>query len=559
MTTFKKLGLSEDILKALVALGFETPTEIQAKAIPPLLDADRDFIGLAQTGTGKTAAFGLPLLEQIDPTNKETQALVLSPTRELGKQIAEQLKQFSKNLFKLNVLPVYGGENISIQLRALKKPQHIIIATPGRLIDLIKRKAINLEAIRYLVLDEADEMLNMGFKEDIDKILSYTPDDKSTWLFSATMPKEIKKIVNSYMDNPIEVRINSDEKINSKISHKYVLVRRDDKAEALKRFIDMYPKMRSVVFCRTRIDTQSLAENLLKSNYKADAIHGDLSQQQRDRVMGRFKKGQLQLLIATDVAARGIDVNDLTHVFHYTLPDDVSYYTHRSGRTARAGKEGISISFVNSRENYKIKRFEKELDISFGKLQIPTADNILKHLITQWCEDVVDANPKGKNISQESIDEVIEHFKGISKAQLISRLLAMHLEQTELLNSRDLNDGLSMSSSDGRSSRRSDRGRGGRQAKSKNRYGNRSGRARRSGSSDRSSRRRASDSDSSSDSKSSSYGSSSRRSRKKDSDQSSDSKSSFKGKSSGKKFSKSKPSSSAKKKSGKVSKRRTKR
>lgn len=339
LTNFKQLGLSENLLKAINELGFNSPTDIQQQAIPKLIKDDRDFIGLAQTGTGKTAAFGLPLLERIDPAMKATQALILAPTRELGQQIAEQLDIYSKYQEKLNVLAVYGGASITNQMRALKRTQHAIIATPGRLLDLIKRRAVNLESVRFLVLDEADEMLNMGFKEDLDLILSYTPEEKLTWLFSATMPKEIKKIVNKYMDNPTEVRINSKEQVNVDIEHQYALVKASDKAEALSRILDISPDMRGVVFCRTKNETQELAELLLRQNYKADSLHGDLSQAQRDRVMRRFKKHELHVLIATDVAARGIDVNDLTHVIHYTLPDDNSYYTHRSGRTARAGKK----------------------------------------------------------------------------------------------------------------------------------------------------------------------------------------------------------------------------
>ena len=479
MTAFKDLGLSDEVLKVLTELGFEKPTEIQSKSIPTLLTGDRDFIGLAQTGTGKTAAFGLPLLEQIDPDSKHTQALVLSPTRELGKQIAEQLTTFSKYLFKLNVLPVYGGEAITKQLRALKKPQHIIIATPGRLIDLIKRKAIDLSQLEFLVLDEADEMLNMGFKDELDKILSYTPEAKQTWLFSATMPQEIKKIVNSYMTDPLEVKINSTEKVNANISHQFVLVRGADKSEAMCRFIDMYPDMKSVVFCRTRMDTQTLAEHLQKANYKADAIHGDLSQQQRDRVMKRFKKHDLQLLVATDVAARGIDVNDLTHVFHFTLPDDVSYYTHRSGRTARAGKEGLSIAFINGREGGRIKRLERDLNISFEKILIPTSDHIVDQTITQWSSDILSTSPKGKEIPQETIDQVIGELSGLSKEQLITRLLIKHLDQSDLLSSRDLNDGMSISKDRGG---RSDRSRGGNNRQGRYR-GSRGGAGRRNSSS----------------------------------------------------------------------------
>jgi len=451
---FTELGLSEEILKVLKELEFEKPTDIQQKAIPLLMEGDRDFIGIAQTGTGKTAAFGLPLLEQIDPDMKHTQALVLAPTRELGKQIAEQLATFSKYLFKLNVLPVYGGEAIMKQIKALKKPQHIIIATPGRLIDLVKRKAINLQQIQFVVLDEADEMLNMGFKDELDEILSFTPDEKLTWLFSATMPKAIRKIVKDYMEDPIEIKVNSEDKVNVNISHEYTVVKQSDKAEALIRFLDMDYAMRGVVFCRTRRDTQELAETLLQKNYKADALHGDLSQQQRDRVMKRFKKHDLQVLIATDVAARGIDVNDLTHVFHYTLPDDVSYYTHRSGRTARAGKKGTSISFINGKEKYKINRLERDLGIAFDKVLVPSSDIIATNRIEQWCTAILEKETKNK-IDADLLETATNIFASLSKEDLISKLMLSELEQMGLAGSRDLNQDESS-----RSSRGGDGGRG---------------------------------------------------------------------------------------------------
>ncbi|MEO1385315.1 MAG: DEAD/DEAH box helicase, partial [Bacteroidota bacterium] len=353
------------------------------------MEGDQDFIGLAQTGTGKTAAFGLPLLERIDPNAKHTQALILAPTRELGQQIAQQLGHFSKYLDRLNVLAVYGGANIMTQINALKRPQHVIIATPGRLIDLIKRKAVRLDRLEYLILDEADEMLTMGFKEEVDRILSYTPEERNIWLFSATMSADITRIVRTYMENPFEVKLNTRNEVNANISHQFAVVRRSDKLEALVRFLDVNPEMRGVVFCRTKRDTQNLAEDLLKKDYKADALHGDLSQHQRDRVMGRFKNHELQVLIATDVAARGIDVNDLTHVFHFSLPDDLSYYTHRSGRTARAGKKGTSIAFVNGREKYRVGHISKSLGISFEQVMIPSAEEIYDMRIKNWAEKIM--------------------------------------------------------------------------------------------------------------------------------------------------------------------------
>ena len=438
MITFKQLGLSGEVLNAMADLGFENPTEIQEQAIPQLLEEETDFIGLANTGTGKTAAFGIPLLERIDPSNKDTQALVLAPTRELGQQIAEQLQLFAQNLHKINILAVYGGAAITNQIKALRKPQHIIIATPGRLIDLISRKAVRLEHLRFAVLDEADEMLNMGFKEDIDKILSFTPADKLTWLFSATMPPEIKKIVNKYMDHPIEVKVNVNTKVNANIEHQYIVVKQADKAEALTRLLDIHPDMRGLVFCRTKRDTQNLAEELLKKNYKADALHGDLSQAQRDRVMKRFRTRDLNLVIATDVAARGIDVDDLTHIFHFTMPDDHSYYTHRSGRTARAGKTGISIAFVNIREKSKIESFEKKLGISFKKIPIPSSEEIADVRIEKWCQQIIDKNTEGK-VTPELLEKANIIFGNLSKEELTAKLLVNELEKLNLGTSGNLN------------------------------------------------------------------------------------------------------------------------
>lgn len=438
MITFKELGLSNEILDAMSDLGFTNPTEIQEQAISSLMQNDSDFIGLANTGTGKTAAFGIPLLEHIDPSSKYTQALVLAPTRELGQQIAEQLNLFAKHSDKINILPVYGGAAISVQINALRKTQQIIIATPGRLIDLINRKAVKLEHLRFLVLDEADEMLNMGFKEDIDKILSYTPEEKLTWLFSATMPPAIRKIVNKYMDNPIEVRIDADTKINVNIEHQYAVVKQADKPEALTRFLDLHQEMRGLIFCRTKRDTQNLAETLLAKSYKVDALHGDLSQPQRDRVMKRFKSHELQILIATDVAARGIDVDDLTHVFHYTLPDDASYYTHRSGRTARAGKTGISIAFINTREKGKIDMLQRKLNINFKKVLIPGAEEIADIRLENWCRQILEKKPNTK-IHPQLLAKAEQILGDLSKEELISKLLANELDKLNLGTSGNLN------------------------------------------------------------------------------------------------------------------------
>ena len=437
MSTFKELGLSEDILRVLEEMQFVTPSDIQQESIPQLIGGERDFIGLAQTGTGKTAAFGLPLLEMIDPREKHTQALVLAPTRELGRQIAEQLGKFSKYVKGLKVLPVYGGAAIVNQMRDLKKPTHIIIATPGRLIDLIKRKAVKLDQLKYLVLDEADEMVSMGFKEELDEILSYTPETKQTWLFSATMAKEINRIVNKYMDDPIEVKINSEDKVNVNIKHQFVVTKNHDKTEALTRILDMDADMRGVVFCRTRRDTQELAEALLKKGYAADALHGDLSQQQRDRVMGRFKKHALQVLIATDVAARGIDVDDLSHVFHFNLPDEDAYYTHRSGRTARAGKKGISMAFIGAKETHRLARLEKTLGISFKHILIPSSTDIADIRMKNWSFNLLEKETKG--VDKRLLEKVLMVFGNLSKEEVLSRVLAVELEQLKLGDDRDLN------------------------------------------------------------------------------------------------------------------------
>jgi ATP-dependent RNA helicase DeaD len=439
LATFAELGVSEAIQKVLPELGIETPTPIQEQAIPILIQDKGDFIGLAQTGTGKTAAFGLPLLDAIDPTDNHTQALVLAPTRELGQQIAQQLDAFSKYFPRVNTLAVYGGAPIQNQIRALKKPTHIIIATPGRLIDLIKRKCIKLELIDFVVLDEADEMLNMGFKEDIDQILSYTNEDKATWLFSATMPKEIRRIVNTYMTNPGEVSISPKSMVNENISHQYTVVKVRDKVESLKRILDGYPGMRGIIFCRTRRDTQSLAEKLTRHNYKADAIHGDLSQNQRDNVMNKFKNHRLQVLVATDVAARGIDVDDLTHVIHYSLPDDMSYYTHRSGRTARAGKKGISLSMITRSDQRKISQLERNLGIKFEPFKVPGIEELGLQKIEQWITWVMGAKTS-KELPAEIMQKVNEAFAEVDREELIARLVSNELAKIQDYTRKDLND-----------------------------------------------------------------------------------------------------------------------
>src|SRR5690606_16481885 len=359
MNPFLELGIRHEVVNAITELGFEKPSPIQEKAIPVLLTGNDDFVGLAQTGTGKTAAFGLPLLEQLDFSQRHPQALILCPTRELCLQIAKDLEKYAKYVDDVHVVAVYGGANISDQLRQIRRGVQIVVATPGRMLDIIGRKAIDFSNVKHVVLDEADEMLNMGIQEDINNILTETPDTNKTWLFSATMPKEVRRIAQNYMTNPQELTVGTKNTGNVNIEHHYYVIKARDKYAAFKRIVDYSTDIFGIVFCRTKIETQEIAEALVRDGYNADSLHGDLSQQQRDKVMKRYRDRSLQLLIATDVAARGIDVNDVTHVINFSLPDEVENYTHRSGRTARAGKTGISLSLVNVKEIGKIRRIEK--------------------------------------------------------------------------------------------------------------------------------------------------------------------------------------------------------
>jgi ATP-dependent RNA helicase DeaD len=438
LDTFDTLGLSAPLLKSITEMGFETPTDIQAQAIPLLLEGDRDFIGLAQTGTGKTAAFGLPLLDLLDTEWDHVQALVLAPTRELGQQIAEQLDKYAKYSKGLKTVAVYGGANIATQIAQLKKPCHVVIATPGRLIDLAKRKAVKLDRIRHLVLDEADEMLNMGFKEELDEILSFTPEDKCTWLFSATMPREIRRMVGQYMTDPLEVHVNRTEAVNQNIEHQYALVRHSDKSEAIARFLDLDPELYGVVFCRTRRDTQALAEELLKRGYRADALHGEMSQAQRDRVMLRFKQKHLQVLVATDVAARGIDVDDLTHVFHHSLPGEAAQYAHRSGRTARAGKTGISLAMMSIKERSHLNRLANTLDINFTQTLVPNPEEIVHARLSTWGQGLIEL-PVGQGIPDEIWEQMTVLFEGHSKEDLLRQIVLSEMRKLDTAGKADLN------------------------------------------------------------------------------------------------------------------------
>jgi ATP-dependent RNA helicase DeaD len=428
MKSFETLGLSKGLVESVQQIGFETPTPIQEKAIPALLAGNRDFVGLAQTGTGKTAAFGLPLLELVDDRSHHTQALVLAPTRELGLQITNDLENFSEKFKAFNIVAVYGGASISEQIRKVKKGAQIIVATPGRLIDLIDRKAINLSTIQYVVLDEADEMLNMGFKEDLDLILSHTPETKSTWLFSATMPREVRAIMKNYMTDPIELTVGEQNVGNVNIEHHYVIAQEKDRYMALKRILDYNPEIFGLIFCRTRIDTQKVAEMLMKEGYNADALHGDLTQQQRDRVMMKFRDRSLQILVATDVAARGIDVEDITHVIHLNIPDEMEFYTHRSGRTARAGKKGVSIAMISKRELGKVKQIEKTLKAPFKRMMIPTGPDVCQKQLLALMHKVHVVKVNEDEMA-EFLPAVYAELKDLTKEELIKRFASIEFNR----------------------------------------------------------------------------------------------------------------------------------
>jgi len=421
---FIELGIRHDIVNAITELGFENPTPIQEQSIPVLLTGSNDFVGLAQTGTGKTAAFGLPLLELLDFEENYPQALILCPTRELCLQITSDLKNYSKNMKNVNVVAVYGGASISDQLRQIKRGVQIVVATPGRMLDILNRKAIDFSQVQFVVLDEADEMLNMGFQEDIDSILSTTPEDKKTWLFSATMPSEVRRIAKKYMTDPFELTMGEKNTGNVNIEHEYYVVRARDKYAAFKRIVDFNPEIFGIVFCRTKIETQEIAESLAKDGYNADALHGDLSQQQRDKVMKRYRERGLQLLIATDVAARGIDVNDVTHVINYSLPDEIENYTHRSGRTGRAGKTGISIAIVNSKEIGKIRQIERVIGKKFIKAEIPTGFDVCEKQLFGLIHKVHNVEINEQQIEQY-LPRIYDEFADLSKEDLIKRFASI--------------------------------------------------------------------------------------------------------------------------------------
>ncbi len=454
MKKFEALGLDKSLLDAVADLGFENPSEVQEKAIPILLETETDLVALAQTGTGKTAAFGFPLIQKIDSNSRTTQGLILSPTRELCLQITNELKLYSKYEKNVSTVAIYGGASITEQARQIKRGAQIIVATPGRMKDMINRRLVDISKIDYCVLDEADEMLNMGFFEDIKDILSNTPDEKSTWLFSATMPKEVSHIAKKFMHNPQEITVGTKNAGTSTVQHEYYVVGGRDRYPALKRLADTNPDIFAVIFCRTKRDTQKVAEKLIEDGYSAGALHGDLSQNQRDLVMNSFRKKQIQMLVATDVAARGIDVDDITHVINYQLPDEIETYTHRSGRTGRAGKSGISMVIVTRSEMRKIKSIENKIQQKFIPKKIPTGMEI--------CE--IQLYHLANKIKDTEINEDVEAYlpaindvlKDVDREELIKKIVSV--EFTRFFNYYNKAKDLNTSESGGRDRDRSNRG-----------------------------------------------------------------------------------------------------
>jgi len=427
MLNFQELGLNAQLLQAVEALGFKEPMPVQAEVIPALIAKPTDLVGLAQTGTGKTAAFGLPVLHHINPDVKNAQALILCPTRELCLQISRDLRSFAEFIPKIRVTAVYGGASIELQIKQLNEGPQVIVATPGRLNDMIRRKRVDLSHVRWVVLDEADEMLDMGFQEDVDTILECTPEEKYTLLFSATMPEEVERILAKYMNNPVVKTVGKRNTGTANVKHMYYLVHARDRYAALKRIADFNPRIYAIVFCRTRIETQEIADSLIRDGYNADSLHGDLSQAQRDHVMGRFRSGNLQMLVATDVAARGLDVNDLTHVINYNLPDDTEVYIHRSGRTGRADKLGICVSIINMKEKFKIRQIEKKINREFAQAKIPTGAQVCEKQLFHHVD----------RMENVTLDDEIETFlpviyrklEWMDREQIIKRFVSLEFNR----------------------------------------------------------------------------------------------------------------------------------
>lgn len=435
------MGLDTSVLNAITEMGFVNPTPVQEQSIPVFLETERDILALAQTGTGKTAAFGLPLLQKIDFNSKTTQALIICPTRELCLQISKDLGNYSKFLKNVNIAAVYGGSSITQQIDQLKRGAQIIVATPGRLMDLMDRKAVKIQSIGFVVLDEADEMLNMGFRDDIEQILSVTPDNKRVALFSATMPKQVRQIADTYLKDPVEITIGRKNTGNANITHEYAVVHAKDKVAALKRVLDYTSDhFYGIVFCQTKNETQDISDKLIRDGYNADCLHGDLSQGQREKVMSRFRHHAIKILLATDVAARGIDVTGITHVIHYHLPDDIENYTHRSGRTARAGRTGISFTLLNMRESYRLREIEKLTGIQFKKINIPSATEVRDKKLIAFTDTVKNCEIED-SIFDESVINGLEPLLELSKEELVKKMLSLELRRfsDEYLNAPDLN------------------------------------------------------------------------------------------------------------------------
>lgn len=428
MQAFLNLGLREDLVKGLADLGFTTPTPIQDLVIPAALKENTDVIALAQTGTGKTAAFGLPLLQKIVPDDNHLQGLILCPTRELCVQVAHDLENYSKHARQFKVVAVYGGASIENQKAQIRKGAHIVVATPGRLVDLITRRFINLDHVNNVVLDEADEMLNMGFRDDLDTILDAVPNRESIWLFSATMPSEVRSIARTYMSKPVELAVNTVQKTNENIEHEYYAVRADDRYAALKRIVDANPGIYGIIFCRTKADTKDIAEQMIRDGYNSDALHGDLAQADRDRVMQRFREKNLQLLVATDVAARGIDVNNVSHVINYGLPDEIDVYQHRSGRTGRAGKTGISLTIITSKQEFIIRQLEQKLRIQFKKKNVPTGSEVCEKQLMHIVKSIHEQQVNEEAISP-FMDKIYAELADISKEELIKRFASVEFNR----------------------------------------------------------------------------------------------------------------------------------
>jgi ATP-dependent RNA helicase DeaD len=424
MSTFLELGLKEEINKALTDLGYENPTVIQEKAIPQVIASTQDLKAFAQTGTGKTAAFSLPILEQIDFNSPDTQAIILSPTRELAVQIGNNIREFSKYLPKVKTTTVYGGSSIEDQIRSLKRGSQIVVGTPGRTVDLIKRRALKLGSIRWIVLDEADEMLNMGFKDELDKVLDATPETKQTLLFSATFPREVESIARNYMDNPVEITSGEKNKGSDDVTHEFFVINERTRYPALKRIADVNTDIYAIVFCRTRRETQEVANNLIKDGYSADALHGELSQAQRDGVMDKFRKKSIKILVATDVAARGLDVTELTHVINHKLPDQIENYTHRSGRTGRAGNKGISIVLANGKEKGKLRQIEKIIQKKFVEGKVPSGKEICQNQLMNLIDKVVNIEVNETQIN-EFLPSIYEKLEALDREELIKKFVSL--------------------------------------------------------------------------------------------------------------------------------------